>query len=616
MWSSVLKVRMVPHVGRFGGGLLKYEEPYMAKHMAQMRRGLNSTLARVVLLGLVCQGLILVAISFTQAQVVPPKVNDWFKYTVKETVRDGSGFFEDYTEDTTTTGTYTFTAVTSTNFTVYADYSWQWTAIQYPYNGEGSAKRSVTINLTNLHYAQAQTDLVGYDGVNGKNLAVWFLVPANLILGQTVQILDETFTVTNEQMTVWSNGLPRLGLELKHSGPTILHNYADENWTAATSTDFYYVDRETGFVFAERLELRTDAINYWSSEYYRNYPETSFTWTTQYDITASSFDIKFDNVALTGLIVGIVAAIVLPLLGIYALYRYMHWKPRTESFRNLGQIRIALVKNIENFPQHLENRATDLFAAFLVDFATKTLLARGKVAVAVDTAKSELIGVAYYNKEEGVGSIYSKNTEITDALRQFVKCKDFFSDIRHEIPADLLENMRKFDNPNIQPQAFNVFETYQILKLAPIQHADYDTNFISYMQEKDLADVSKVAEQVYGRGGKKTFRALLESGDIGFVARVKGQVVGFAFASFVNQVGRNHTLSVLPKFRNQGIGRELTRARLATLANLGAQEVITEIADWNLPSLQVSNSLGFKKVGVMFVETARSIKIKKTIVRW
>ncbi len=592
--------------------MLKYDEYYMAKHMAPTRRSLTSTLARVVLLGLVCQGLILFTMSFTRAQAVAPQVGQWFEYRVKETLQDGNGYFEGYKEETTTTGKYNITTVTATNFTVHAKYSWSWSGNDYSdsYSGSGSANRNVTIDLTTRNYTQAQTDLVGYDAVNGSNLLTWFLVPANLQLGQTVKILDHTFTVTNEKVTVWSNGLPRLGLELKYSGPSIIYNYDDANWTCPTSTDIYYVDRDSGFVFAERLEETT------SSKTHKSYSSTSFIWKAEYDVTASSFDIEMDGVALAGLILGITAAIVLPAIGIGALYHYKRWRPRTDSFRNLGQIKISLVKHLESFPQHLTNRATDQFAAFLVDFAGKTLLAGGRVAVAADMGKNELLGVAYYNKEEGVGSIYCKNTEITDALRQYVKCKDFFSEIRHEIPADLLENMRKFDNPNIKPQAFNLFETYQVLKLAPIQHVDYDTNFISYMQEKDLSDVSKVAKEVYGRGGKRTFRALLESGDIGFVARIKGQIAGFAFASFVNQIGRNHTLSVLPKFRNQGIGRELARARLTTLANLGAQEVITEIADWNLPSLQVSSSLGFKKVGVMFVETAQSIKTKKTIVRW
>ncbi len=158
--------------------------------------------------------------TFTRAQAVAPQPGEWFEYTVKEHVRDGSGYFEGYKEDTTTTGRYNITSVTPTNFTVHAKYSWTWTGNDYYdyYGGSGSANRSVTIDLTTRNYTQTQTDLVGYDGVYANNLVAWFLVPANLQLGQTVKILDHTFTVTSEQMTVWSNGLPRLGLELKYTG--------------------------------------------------------------------------------------------------------------------------------------------------------------------------------------------------------------------------------------------------------------------------------------------------------------------------------------------------------------------------------------------------------------
>lgn len=99
------------------------------------------------------------------------------------------------------------------------------------------------------------------------------------------------------------------------------------------------------------------------------------------------------------------------------------------------------------------------------------------------------------------------------------------------------------------------------------------------------------------------------------MARINGKIVGFAFATYANGHGRIHTLTVLPNYRNRGVGKELMCARLKTLYDLGARSVITEIADWNLASLQIAYSCGFKPVGTMYVETARSTRIKKTIVR-
>jgi GNAT superfamily N-acetyltransferase len=586
----------------------------MPKHMAPTRRSFSGALARVVLLGLVCQGLMLFSLTFTLAQAGSPQVGDWFTFTSKQSLYDGTGWWEGYTEDTTSNGRYEITRADAYNYTVHAKYSWSmsgWDSINWVSSSDsGDEDRNRNVSITTRNYTQWDTDLDEFDGVNGKNLLAWFWVPINLQLGEKVQILQHNFTVTDEEVLVWSGGLPRYGLELTYTGPTTHYDFYEVDWKCPTCIDKYYVDRDSGFVFAERYEEQTE------SKYYESYWGSSFKYKIEFDVTASSYEIAIDAPALVGLIIGIIAAIALPALGIFAIYHYVRWRPKTDSFRSIGQVKITLIKKLEDFPQHLDNQASDQFGPFLVDFTDKTLRAGGRVAVAMAIGKNDLIGVAYYNKEEDVGNILCKNTEVTDALRRFIKCQDFFSEVRHVIPQDLLENMRKFESPNIQPQAYNIYETYQVLKLEPIPQADYDTNFVSYMQAKDLSAVVKVAKEVYGRGGNRTFRALLDSGDIGFVARVKGQIVGFAFASFVNQMGRNHTLTVLPKFRNQGIGRELARARLTTLANLGAKAVITEIADWNLSSLQVSNSLGFKKVGAMFVETARSKKIKKTIVRW
>ncbi len=578
----------------------------MAKHMAPTRRSFSSALARVVLLGLVCQGLLLFAVSVARADTGTPTQGDWFEYRLVYGLRDGSGWYSDWWEETVVTGKYEITQVIGDNATVHAKYTWNYRDSYYDEDTD-TVERWVNFSLTTRNYTQFQTDMDDYDAKDGRNLDVWFWIPANMVLNQKVPMLDDNFTVKDEEETIWSSGTPKLSMRLEATG-SYSHYYDGKTWTGATYTDKYYVDRDSGYVISERYTEQN------SGTFHSMY--TRWQWYIEYDITASSFEVAFDVPLLSGMIIGITAAIVLPTLGIFAIYRYARWRPRTDSFRSYGQVKIYRVRKIEDFPQHLENHATDQFGAFLVDFATKILLAGGRVAVAVAVGKNELVGVAFYNKEEDAGFILCKNTEVTDVLRRFVNCQDFFSEVRHEIPADMLENMRKFDNPNIPPQAFNTFETYQVLKLAPIQQVDYDTNFISYMKPKDLSAVVKVAKQVYGTTGKKTFQALLDSGDIGFVARVKGQVVGFAFASFVNQMGRNHTLTVIPKFRNQGIGRELARARLATLANLGAEAVITEIADWNLPSLQVSGSLGFKKVGVMFVETARTKKIKKNIVRW
>ena len=48
---------------------------------------------------------------------------------------------------------------------------------------------------------------------------------------------------------------------------------------------------------------------------------------------------------------------------------------------------------------------------------------------------------------------------------------------------------------------------------------------------------------------------------------------------------------------------------------MGVTKVVDEIADWNLASIRISTISGFKPVGKMYVETVRTKRIKKNIIR-
>jgi hypothetical protein len=61
---------------------------------------------------------------------------------------------------------------------------------------------------------------------------------------------------------------------------------------------------------------------------------------------------------------------------------------------------------------------------------------------------------------------------------------------------------------------------------------------------------------------------------------------------------------------------ELMNGRLKILYELGITHVITEIANWNLASLQIAYSHGFVKIGELFIEIDRSSPRNKKIVRF
>ena len=57
------------------------------------------------------------------------------------------------------------------------------------------------------------------------------------------------------------------------------------------------------------------------------------------------------------------------------------------------------------------------------------------------------------------------------------------------------------------------------------------------------------------------------------------------------------------------------KARLKILYELGITDVVTEIANWNLSSLQIAYSHGFVKMGELYIETDRTQPRVKKIMR-
>ena len=72
----------------------------------------------------------------------------------------------------------------------------------------------------------------------------------------------------------------------------------------------------------------------------------------------------------------------------------------------------------------------------------------------------------------------------------------------------------------------------------------------------------------------------------------------------VGDRARLHTLTVAPDARSRGVGKELYRARLRALADLGVTNVITEVAVNNPAAIEVARQFGMQKVGEMHVQTA------------
>ena len=163
--------------------------------------------------------------------------------------------------------------------------------------------------------------------------------------------------------------------------------------------------------------------------------------------------------------------------------------------------------------------------------------------------------------------------------------------------------------------SYNLIDAYQILNLKLEQNFSFDTTLIREMKEHDLPTVIAISNDVNGIKSNDFIKGQLKAGDIGIVAVMGSRIIGFAFASISENYGRLHSLTVISQFRNQGIGKQLMKARLKILFELGITDVVTEIANWNLASLQIAYSHGFVKTGELYIETDRTQPRVKKIMR-
>ena len=543
---------------------------------------------------------LLISTALVPGAVADPTSRDFFEYRLHRWVDgDGGTAYAGYHDELRATGRYDILDVSTTAISFRARYSWNYQDTE-GLRQSGSEDRVVGFDPGTRLYTSARTDLDEYDSRRADTLSVWFWIWPLPAVGSSITILDVPFTVITHDSTVWWGGLPRDAVELRAQGSG---SRADSYGQFTTSwTNTYYFDPETGFVIAERYrEFDTGSWQGYSA---------SFHLSEDFDVTATSYAMAVDPIAL--LVAILVVEGVLAFL--YIVARAIRWRSRA-YYDPTGYVRRGKIRRLwdmDKFPR-LPASASEHFGEFLEDFARRGLLARDPVAVAV--VQGELAGLAVYDREGKIGLVLCRDSGLTEMLRKFVGAKDFFSEVRHQVPEsarkDAQEGGVKFPSENV----YNVFETFHILALEPIPSASYDAHLLSRMTEADLPQVAALAKEVYKVPSARWIRAQFRSGDLGFVARVAGRPVGFAFASIAGETGRLHTATVLPEFRNAGIGKELFRARLHALRDLGIRRALTEIAHWNLASLHIAGLHGFQMRGMMYVETIRPTRIERTIVR-
>jgi len=555
------------------------------------------------------------------AGALQPDSTTWFRYDYFQKVDQGTGDYSGWGDETRGTGYYDVLRWGPENVTMKTIQHWNYRNDDGE-SKEGGLNRVFSFSLSNRKYT-TETDLDDppYNTMNATLLAQWLWVPPALRQGERIDILDETWTVTGTDVVLWSKWLPRRLIEVSVSGDDERHDdYGDLSYDY---TDRLYFDKETGMFFAERYEEYDEGT--------LDGVSAGFRMTIEIDVTSSSYPVETD----WGLFAGTVAmysALITLIAGAiaYGAYR-IRWRQREFPMdtmvtgadgmpaRSSTTVKLRRVRKMQDFPL-APATASVFFGPFLRHWTEKALAGKDRVAVAT-SPELGLGGIAFYNKEARIGTVLCTDSDLAETLRWYVGAKDFFSEVLYTVREEPDYEMDDEYGTVPAPQqgqtleAYNVFETHKVYRLAPIPPSSPDRGLVRPMRAGDIAGAAALARRVWRLPARRWISSCLESGDLGYVAEIDGRMAGFGLACVCGTHGRLHTLAVDSSFQGRGIGKQLHRARLEAMRLLGVTDVIDEIADWNLASIRISTLSGFQPIGKMYVETVRTRRIKKDIVR-
>jgi L-amino acid N-acyltransferase YncA len=544
----------------------------------------------------------------------PGATDAWFVYETTRTVGQGTGAYAGYSDGLRAAGRYDLRAEGGT-LSIAASYAWT-------YQGEtcddGRVDRVVTADFTTRLYT-GNTDLDDYDGrVGATPLATWTWIPPTTAPGESVRVLERDFVAGEpESIEIAGRSVPAIVLRAEGS------DRRDDAYGTFETTfeDSYWFDAATGYFLQSRYVERDEGSS-------AGAPAT-FVWRETVTVTGASYlegtsDVvtpvdacaapawagedrspSQDNLGTLIWVFG--GAFVL------VVFAFLRFRPVRRPITIDGHdVKIAPLRSVDDFVP-VEAADSPHLAPFHRHLVEQALRA-GEPVFEASLANGRVVGLGIGDREGRTGSIFAREADACELLRRALDVTELFTETRHEhLPS--VGSAALAAGRTETPKAYNVYETYVVLALSAPSAVPYDAKLVRRMTEQDLADVAALSQKVHGVRGERWLAAALGTGELGFVARRGGELVGYAFATVVGAEGRLHGNTVHPDHRGQGIGKELTRARLTACAALGASRIVTEIATHNVASLEVARSLGFQSVGQMWVESAAAVRVERPLLR-
>ncbi|MFX1276447.1 MAG: GNAT family N-acetyltransferase [Promethearchaeota archaeon] len=519
-----------------------------------------------------------------------------FNYIYNWNLVGTGGYYDGYSETFKAEGNYKIDFNGNIG-NVSGTVSWTWTENDYGNVISSIDNYIFSYSLLNGSYIWG-TD---QDEIDTSGLNVWFHIPQGLS-AQNRGILDANYTLSGPS-TFWAGKLvPFLSVKLYSIG-TFERDDEYGQFTANYISEYHFTP--CGYLLGE-LWTETDRgfdkdTGRWSEFNINSYVcVTSANYIRPFD-----FLIYFLTYWSWIFIIGVLLFIV------YEKYR---WRTRYVS----GELKASKDIVIErNLPKNAQLSISSKYVECIPAYLTNANL-QDKLIISA-YSQDKIFGIGFIEQKRRVGTFFG--TYINEMVK-FSKVKYAFCEYENVGKLKIIEEYNIFQINDIQNQEYN-----------------YDATLIRSGTDFYLPAIMKlIANEDYGRKRIKRTKWVKEAAknDIIVVATAKRDdewikdilyevhsrnypkpeghldeiLLGVGFATPGDITGWLYGLYVHPAFRNFGIGRNLMMARLSMLKEIGVNNVITEIADWNGPAKSIYKHINAEIIGKMKLFGRKMPKVK------
>ncbi len=229
---------------------------------------------------------------------------------------------------------------------------------------------------------------------------------------------------------------------------------------------------------------------------------------------------------------------------------------------------MEITKLSSTFPVDLAPQSDfSFFEPYLQRFVSEILEIGGEAYVSM-AHDDDISGLFIYDDFEESGTIFTRSREVFDYFYGLKPFNSLFAELKTEA-----EN-----------EVYNI-HSINLEKQEIVHRFSYE---ISMASDDQTSEIERFMVLAHPEINRKWTRVALKNGDKCFTVRLDSEIAGLGWASFVNGIGRVHSLFVKPQFRKLGIGEDILFARLLWLKSKHARLAFSEIAHDNSPSSRIA----------------------------